>query len=199
MNLAESLDPRLVRLSILAGQARTCTRCRLAETRTHAVFARGNPFAELAFVGEAPGEQEDMAGEPFVGPSGALLDRLAARMGFGRDEVYVCNLVKCRPPKNRKPMTDEVIACRPYVEAQLADVRPKVIVALGAVAAQGLLRTNVGITKLRGTWKEYDGTPVMPTFHPAYLLRVPSAKAIVWQDMQIVLEKLGRAAPEPST
>jgi DNA polymerase len=168
----------------------------LHEQRRQTVFARGNPFAELAFVGEGPGADEDAMGLPFVGAAGQLLDRMIAAMGYQRDDVYVCNIVKCRPPNNRKPEFDEMAACMPHLGQQLGLVRPKAIVALGATAVQGLCGTTEGITRLRGKWKLYKGTiPIMPTFHPAYLLRNPAAKREVWLDLQEVLKHLGKSPP----
>lgn len=186
------MGERTVRLEVIERAVANCTRCRLHETRTKTVFARGNPEAELVFVGEGPGEQEDVKGEPFVGAAGKLLDKMITAMGYGRDEVYICNVVKCRPPQNRKPQADEVTACRPYLVEQLALVRPRVIVALGTTPMQALLRTKDGIMKLRGIWKLYGQIPVMPTFHPAYLLRVPERKPDVWEDLCKVAERLGR-------
>ncbi len=163
----------------------------LHEQRTQTVFARGNPAAELCFVGEGPGADEDAIGQPFVGKAGELLDKIIAAMGFDRDSVYICNIVKCRPPNNRKPEPPEVAQCIGYLTTQLELVSPKVIVALGATAMQGLTGTSEGITRLRGKWKLYRGiTPIMPTFHPAYLLRQPSAKREVWSDMQEVMRQL---------
>jgi DNA polymerase len=147
-------------------------------------------------VGEGPGADEDDQGFPFVGKAGQLLDRMIAAMGFGRDEVYVCNIVKCRPPKNRKPEPDEMASCRPYLARQLELIQPKVIVALGATAVEGLLGISGGITRLRGNWRVYGGRiAVMPTFHPAYLLRTPEAKRDVWNDLKEVLKHLGRPVP----
>lgn len=183
------------RLDVLADEVRGCTKCRLCEARTQTVFARGNPLAELLFVGEGPGYEEDQQGAPFVGPAGQLLDKMIAAMGYHRDDVYICNVVKCRPPENRKPQPDEMEACKPYLATQLELIAPKYIVALGATAVQGLLGTSEGITKLRGKWKMYKGVPVMPTFHPAYLLRQPSAKRDVWSDLQQVMARLGKAPP----
>ncbi len=183
-------------LEQLRDQVAVCTRCRLHASRTQAVFARGTAVSRLCFVGEGPGADEDEQGYPFVGAAGQLLDRMIAAMGLGRDEVYVCNIVKCRPPKNRKPEPDEMAACRPFLERQLRLAAPEVIVALGATAVQGLLDTNEGITRLRGRWKLYRGeVAVMPTFHPAYLLRSPRAKRAVWEDLQAVLRQLGRPLP----
>jgi DNA polymerase len=168
----------------------------LHERRKQAVFARGNATSGLCFVGEGPGADEDAQGFPFVGKAGQLLDRMIAAMGFERDEAYVCNVVKCRPPDNRKPELDEIAACSPYLHEQLELIRPQVIVALGASAVQGLLGTTEGITKMRGRWKLYRGRiPVMPTFHPAYLLRQPDAKRDVWADLQAVVERMGRSLP----
>jgi uracil-DNA glycosylase len=189
-------DERLTRLALVAEEVRGCTRCVLHEQREQTVFARGNPFAELCFVGEGPGADEDRYGEPFVGAAGQLLDRMIAAMGYRRDDVYVCNVVKCRPPNNRKPEPMEMASCMPFAAEQLALVQPKVIVALGATAVQGLIGASGGITRMRGKWKLYKGSiPVMPTFHPAYLLRNPAAKRDVWNDLQDVMRHLGKAPP----
>ena len=185
------------RLTVLAAEVGACTRCGLHATRKQAVFARGTGSSGLCFVGEGPGADEDLQGYPFVGAAGQLLDRMIEAMGIARDEVYVCNIVKCRPPDNRKPEPGEMAACIPYLEEQLALVAPQVIVALGGTAVQGLLGTSEGITRLRGKWKLYRGrVPVMPTFHPAYLLRTPGAKREVWDDLQSVLRQMGRGIPE---
>jgi DNA polymerase len=168
----------------------------LSQHRKQTVFARGTGSSGLCFVGEGPGADEDAQGLPFVGAAGQLLDRMIAAMGLERDEVYVCNIVKCRPPDNRKPETDEMAACMPYLSDQLDLIQPRVIVALGATAVQGLFGTSEGITRLRGKWKQLRGQiDVMPTFHPAYLLRTPAAKREVWEDLQEVLRRLGRSAP----
>jgi DNA polymerase len=178
-------------------EARACTRCALHVARRQAVFARGTGSSGLCFVGEGPGAEEDAQGFPFVGPAGQLLDRMIGAMGLTRDEVYVCNIVKCRPPNNRKPDLEEMAACSPFLTEQLELLAPAVIVALGATAVQGLLGTSDGITRLRGKWKLYKGRiAVMPTFHPAYLLRTPAAKREVWEDLQAVLRQMGRSAPE---
>jgi len=191
------LEARRQRLSVLADDARACARCGLHAGRQQAVFARGTGSVGLCFVGEGPGADEDEQGFPFVGAAGQLLDRMIVAMGLSREEVYVCNIVKCRPPKNRKPEPEEIAACSPYLEEQLALVAPEVIVALGATAVQGLLGTSEGIMRLRGKWKLYRGRiPVMPTFHPAYLLRTPEAKREVWEDLQAVLRQMGRVIPE---
>lgn len=181
----------LPRLTVLAEEARACNKCGLHATRNQSVFSRGTGSSGLAFIGEGPGEEEDRLGQPFVGPAGQLLDRMIAAMQLERDAVYVCNIVKCRPPKNRKPDVDEMSRCMPFLIEQLAVIKPRIIVALGATAVQGLLGTTEGITRLRGQWKLYRGQiPVMPTFHPAYLLRQPQAKREVWKDLQEVLRQL---------
>ncbi len=195
---AAPLDPaaRRVALDVLEQSVRGCTQCALHVERTQTVFARGTGSSGLCFVGEGPGADEDAQGYPFVGAAGQLLDKMIVAMGLDRDEVYVCNIVKCRPPNNRKPELPEMEACSGYLKQQLELVSPQVIVALGAVAVGGLLGTTEGITRLRGKWKLYRGrVPVMPTFHPAYLLRTPNAKREVWEDLQAVLRQLGRSAP----
>jgi len=187
---------RQTRLAVLAAEAQACTRCALHLERKQAVFARGNGSSGLCFVGEGPGADEDEQGFPFVGAAGQLLDRMIAAMGIERDDVYVCNIVKCRPPKNRTPEPEEMSACMPYLTEQLALVEPQVIVALGKTAVQGLFGTAEGITRVRGRWRLYQGkVAVMPTFHPAYLLRNPAAKREVWADLQLVLKHLGRVVP----
>jgi len=187
-------EPR--RLDVLAEIVRACTRCGLCKQRKQAVFARGTGSSGVCFVGEGPGADEDAQGLPFVGKAGQLLDRMIEAMGLGRDEVYVCNIVKCRPPDNRKPEPDEMAACMPYLNEQLELIAPRVIVALGATAVQGLLGTSEGIMRMRGKWKSYRGQiDVMPTFHPAYLLRTPAAKREVWDDLQEVLRRIGRSVP----
>jgi uracil-DNA glycosylase family 4 len=173
-----------------------CKRCKLCNGRTQIVFGVGNPRAELVFVGEGPGAEEDAQGVPFVGKAGQLLTKMIEAMQFKRDEVYICNVVKCRPPNNRNPEPDEIQACEPFLKAQLAAIRPKVIVALGKFAAQTLLRDPTPITRLRGQWREYEGVPLMPTFHPAYLLRSPEEKAKAWADLQEVMKRFGRAPPK---
>jgi len=193
---ALSLEDRRRRLATLAEQIRPCTRCRLCEQRKQTVFARGDGSSGVCFIGEGPGADEDAQGFPFVGKAGQLLDRMIEAMGLERDSVYVCNVVKCRPPDNRKPEPEEMAACMPYLNEQLELVQPQVIVALGATAVQGLFGTTEGITRLRGKWKTLRGAiPVMPTFHPAYLLRTPAAKREVWEDLQEVLRKIGRTPP----
>ncbi len=172
-----------------------CRRCRLCEHRTHIVFADGNPKAELVFVGEGPGHDEDVQGVPFVGRAGQLLTQMIEAMGLKRQQVYICNVVKCRPPDNRTPEPNEIATCSPFLVRQLEVIRPKVIVGLGAVAVKTLLASNVSITKIRGQWHEFRGMPLMPTYHPAYLLRNPPAKPDAWKDLQMVMKELGLALP----
>jgi DNA polymerase len=155
------------------------------------VFGTGNPAAELVFVGEAPGHDEDVQGEPFVGKAGQLLTRIITAMGLRREQVYMLNVIKCRPPQNRNPLPDEVAACRPILQAQLACLQPRVICALGTFAAQALLQTEEPISRLRGRFHTLAGMQVMPTYHPAYLLRHPQYKRAVWDDMQSVQRALG--------
>ncbi len=170
-----------------------CKRCKLHPTRTNIVFGVGNPDAELVFIGEAPGANEDLQGEPFVGDAGQLLTRMIAAMGYKREDVYIANTLKCRPPGNRNPEPDEIEACEPFLKKQLAALRPKVIVALGKFAAQWLAgKPDATIGSLRGRFHTYQGIKVMPTYHPAYLLRTPSAKRTVWEDLQLVMAELGR-------
>ncbi|MEW6272096.1 MAG: uracil-DNA glycosylase [Thermodesulfobacteriota bacterium] len=179
-------------LDALRGAIGDCRRCRLAGGRTQIVFGVGNPSARLMFVGEGPGRDEDLRGEPFVGRAGALLtDIIEKGMRLRRSDVYICNVVKCRPPDNRNPEPDEVEACSPFLLRQIDLVAPEVIVALGKFAAQTLLRSTTPITRLRGVWHEYRGIPLMPTLHPAYLLRNPGDKKLVWQDIKLVMARLG--------
>jgi DNA polymerase len=171
-----------------------CTRCKLYKHRHTIVFGDGNPKAELVFVGEGPGADEDAQGLPFVGRAGKLLTQMIEAMGLERKDVYICNVVKCRPPENRTPEDDEVSTCSPFLLRQLAVIAPKVIVCLGAVAAKTLLRTNRGISQFRGQWLDYRGSKLMATYHPAYLLRNPNAKGEVWKDLQKVMVVLGLQA-----
>jgi DNA polymerase len=183
-------------LTLLREEVQSCTRCALHEARTNTVFSRGSGRSGICFVGEGPGADEDAEGLPFVGKAGQLLDRMVSAMGFDRDDVYVCNIVKCRPPNNRKPELAEMLACKPFIHDQLELIQPRVIVALGATAVHGLLGLGMGITRLRGEWRLYRGkTPVMPTFHPAYLLRNPDAKREVWSDLQQVLKEVSLPVP----
>jgi uracil-DNA glycosylase len=168
-----------------------CTRCKLHRGRTKLVFGDGNPKADLVFVGEGPGRDEDVQGLPFVGRAGKLLTQMIEAMGLQRQDVYICNVVKCRPPENRTPEKDEVETCSPFLLRQLDAISPKVIVCLGSVAAQTLLETNRGISHFRGEWLDFRGRKLMATYHPAYLLRNPSAKGEVWKDLQKVMAVLG--------
>jgi uracil-DNA glycosylase family 4 len=173
-----------------------CTRCKLHGGRTNLVFGVGDPKAELMFIGEGPGADEDAKGEPFVGRAGQLLTDIIERgMGMQRAEVYICNVVKCRPPGNRNPEPDEVEACEPFLFRQIELVKPRVIVGLGTFAVQSVLKIKTPISKLRGTWHEVRGIKMMPTFHPAYLLRNPGDKRLVWSDIQEVMRTLGRPIP----
>jgi uracil-DNA glycosylase len=168
-----------------------CRRCKLWPGRTHLVFGVGNPKAKLMFIGEGPGRDEDLQGEPFVGRAGQLLtDIITKGMGLRRGEVYIANVVKCRPPENRNPESDEVASCEPFLKKQIDLVRPKIIVALGKFAVQTLLQSKAPITKLRGQWHSYHGIKLMPTFHPAYLLRNPADKKLVWEDIKKVIKEL---------
>ena len=160
------------------------------------MFGVGNPEARLVLVGEAPGREEDRQGEPFVGEAGRLLDRILFAMGLQREEVYICNVLKCRPPQNRDPHPDEVATCEPFLVRQLAAIQPQVIVALGRFAVQSLLKSKAPISRLRGQWHDYHGIPLMPTYHPAYLLRNPEGKRDVWEDMKDVRRRLQGADDE---
>jgi len=167
-----------------------CRRCKLYPGVTHLVFGDGAPDADLMFIGEGPGEEEDRQGLPFVGPAGQLLNNLLNKLGLRREEVYITNVVKSRPPGNREPEPDEIAACLPFLKKQIQAVRPRVIVTLGRVATQALLGTKEPLTKLRGRWQRYDHIRVMPTFHPSYLLRFPQERHKTWADMQQVMEWL---------
>jgi DNA polymerase len=189
-------EERRRELNVLADRVSGCTRCdELARTRTQTVFGVGAIDAVLCFVGEAPGADEDAKGEPFVGAAGQLLNKIITACGMKREEVYICNIIKCRPPGNRLPMANEAGNCREYLERQLELVHPQFICALGACAAQNLLDTNVGIGRLRGRFHDYRGIPVQCTYHPAYLLRSPEKKKDVWEDMKKLLARMGRPVP----
>lgn len=164
-----------------------CKRCRLHQKRKNIVFGSGNERAELVFVGEAPGEDEDAAGMPFVGRAGQLLTKIIEAMSLKREDVYIANIIKCRPPNNRNPLEDEIKTCEPFLKEQLRIIRPKIICALGAFAAQTLLKTKKNISSLRGKFYLYEGIKIMPTFHPAYLLRNPADKKYTWDDMQKIM------------
>jgi uracil-DNA glycosylase len=173
-----------------------CTSCGLSRTRKNVVFGEGNPDALVMFIGEAPGAVEDKTGRPFVGPAGNLLtDIIEKGMGLKRQDVYIANILKCRPPDNRDPLPDEVGRCIGFLHAQIQAVNPKIIVALGRIAAHSLLDETTPISRLRGIFKEYRGIPVMPTYHPSYLLQNPSKKRDVWEDIKKVMEVLGLALP----
>jgi uracil-DNA glycosylase family 4 len=174
-----------------------CRRCKLASGRTHIVFGVGNPDAAVMFVGEGPGEDEDRKGEPFVGRAGQLLTEIITNgMGLRRSDVYIANVVKCRPPGNRNPEPDEIAACKPFLLSQIDAVAPKVVVALGKFAAHTLLDTTLPISKLRGRWFDFRGTRLMPTFHPSYLLRTPSEKKLAWEDIKLVMQALDLPLPK---
>lgn len=184
------------RLAKIRSDLGDCTRCKLCAGRKNIVFGEGNPGTSLVFVGEGPGEQEDLQGRPFVGKAGQLLDRMIEAMGLSRNQVYIANVVKCRPPGNRNPEPDEIETCGPFLHRQLDTIRPKVIVALGKFAAQTLLDTEQPISKLRGKFHTYRGARLMPTFHPAYLLRNPSSKREAWADLQLVAREIGIEIPK---
>ena len=184
-------------LKVVRDELGDCKRCKLAPSRTNLVFGVGNPDADLVFVGEAPGADEDAQGEPFVGKAGQLLTKMIEAMGYTRADVYICNVLKCRPPGNRNPEPDEVASCEPFLKKQLAAIRPRMIVALGKFAAQCLLRDDTPITRLRGGFRSYEGIPLMPTLHPAYLLRDPSKKKLAWEDLKAVNAALARVGIHP--
>jgi uracil-DNA glycosylase family 4 len=189
--LPESALSTPMQLHQLAETIRDCQNCRLHQGRTQVVFGTGNPAATLVFIGEAPGREEDQQGEPFVGPAGQLLTRIIEAIGLRREHVYMLNVIKCRPPNNRNPLPDELAACRPILQAQLACLQPRIVCALGNFAAQALLQTEEKISRLRGRFHQLGNIQVMPTYHPAYLLRNPQAKRAVWEDMQRVQRALG--------
>lgn len=185
-------DPaRVAALAALRQDVAACTLCGLCQTRNKTVFGSGNPHTQILFVGEAPGADEDRQGEPFVGKAGALLtDIIEKGFKIPRPEVYICNVLKCRPPENRDPNPEEMMHCEPYLVRQIELIQPRVIVALGRIAAQALLKTNTPIGKLRGSWHTYQGIPLRATFHPAYLLRNPGDKRLAWDDVKEVLRFL---------
>lgn len=187
---ASSSNSELDELAVIASG---CTKCRLAGTRTQVVWGVGDPNADLMFIGEAPGRDEDIQGEPFVGRAGQLLTDIIKAMKLSRAQVYIANVIKCRPPENRNPEPDELEACRPYIRRQVELIQPKVIVTLGKFGLQSLTEKSYSISAVRGQWLEYNGIKVMPTFHPAYLLRTPAAKKDVWNDMKKVMAELGIA------
>ncbi len=198
-------SPQAGRLRLLDDtQVKSCTKCSLCKERTQTVFGQGNASPRLVFVGEAPGYEEDQQGLAFVGRAGQLLTRMITAMGLTRDEVYICNVLKCRPPKNRDPSAEEILACSPYLREQLEILQPEVVVSLGSPASKTLLNTAEGIGRLRGRFHDFylsghsgDGpsVPLMPTYHPAYLLRSPSEKRKTWSDLQMVMSRLGLTPP----
>jgi DNA polymerase len=203
--LAPAEGTRAERLAAMRGPVLACTKCpHLVKSRTQVVFGVGHPEAELMFVGEAPGEDEDRQGEPFVGKAGQLLTKIIETMGFARGDVYIANVLKCRPdmppgmPGNRKPKNEEMQTCLPYLREQIDIIQPRLIVALGATAMEGLLGATESMSRLRGRWHDFQGTPLMATYHPAYLLRNQSLseKRKVWEDMLLVLERLGKPITE---
>jgi uracil-DNA glycosylase family 4 len=193
--IGNSSDPA-VRLIEIREALGDCQRCRLCSGRKKIVYGVGSPQAQLMFVGEGPGADEDRSGEPFVGAAGQLLTKMIAAMGLTRQQVYIANCVKCRPPENRTPQSDELATCMPFLHAQIEAIQPKVIVALGKTAAQALIGEHVAITKIRGQWRPFRKGPIkmMPTYHPSFLLRVPSEKRAAWADLQLVMKELGLPA-----
>lgn len=182
-------------LKELEGFISNCDRCKLSTERKNIVFGEGLADARLVFVGEAPGMDEDVTGRPFVGPAGKLLTDIIKAMGLTRDEVYICNIVKCRPPGNRDPEPDEIEMCLPFLEAQISLIKPEIICSLGRISAQSLIDKDFKITGHRGEWHDFMGTSLMPTYHPAYLLRYPQAKRQVWEDIQEIMLRLGLRDP----
>ena len=189
-------DPIVEELRAVEEQVLSCTKCRLHAERTQGVFARGHPHADLMFIGEAPGAEEDRQGEPFVGPAGRLLDLMVRAMGLARDAVYITNIVKSRPPGNREPRADEIEACFPYLKRQIELVSPRIICTLGRPASNTLLGTNRAMGDLRGHWHSHHGIPLLPTYHPAYLLRSPGQKGRAWEDLKTLVLAL-REGPPP--
>ena len=183
-------------LEEIAAHISSCSNCLLHGGRTNTVPGEGNADSpDIMFIGEGPGADEDAQGRPFVGKAGQLLTKMIEAMGYKREEVFIANIVKCRPPNNRAPLPEEMEACLPYLRQQIGLIKPRTIIGMGATAIKGLLGKTVGITRLRGTWQEYEGIRLMPTFHPSYLLRDPSKKKDVWQDLLLVLKELGREPP----
>ncbi len=191
LEIQQQLKSKKQRLGELEKSLKNCMECKLCQERRQVVFGDGNPNAELVFVGEGPGEDEDKQGKPFVGKAGQLLTKMIQAMSLTRQDVYICNVVKCHPPGNRNPAPDEIVTCEPFLLQQLDIIQPKVIVALGKFAAQTLLQSNEPISRMRGSWRDYHGIQLMPTFHPAYLLRNPNEKRKAWEDLQKVMEMLG--------
>lgn len=193
---AQPIPTHFESVASLAAHISKCRNCPLCQARTHTVPGEGNAYGpDIMFVGEGPGADEDAQGRPFVGKAGQLLDKMIVAMGYRRNEVYIANVVKCRPPNNRKPLREEMDMCLPYLRQQIRLIHPKVIVGLGGTAMEGLLGKPVGITRIRGIWQEYEGIRLMPTFHPSYLLRDPSKKKDAWADLKQVLSVLGKEPP----
>jgi DNA polymerase len=192
----QAVSPAPELLDRIAVEIGSCAKCSLSETRTNTVPGQGTSGPDIMFIGEAPGMDEDRQGLAFVGKAGQLLTKMIEAMGYSREEVFIGNILKCRPPDNRAPLPEEMETCLPYLKAQIRVLQPKVIITLGATAAKGLLDVSVGITRLRGKWLSFEGIDVMPTYHPAYLLRTPSAKREAWEDLKAVLGRLGREVPE---
>ena len=191
---------RILSLTEIREDIGDCTRCKLhTQGRKQIVFGVGNASADLMFVGEAPGADEDIQGEPFVGRAGQLLTKMIEAMGFRRDEVYIANVIKCRPPQNRNPDPDEVESCEPFLFKQIESIQPKVIVALGSFAAKALLKTQDPISRLRGRVYAYHGAKLIPTFHPSFLLRSPNQKKYAWEDLKLALAEMGRTPPRSSS
>lgn len=193
-----SREQKIAQLAALElNEVRGCTRCGLCQTRKQTVFGEGDPDAAIFFIGEGPGENEDLQGRPFVGRAGELLNKMIAGMGLKREDVFIANIVKCRPPANRTPAPDEVAACTPYLVRQLEIVRPRVIVTLGLPATRYMLQTNLSMGKMRGQWQKWRGIALMPTYHPAYLLRsyTPENRAAVWSDLKQVMAEVGLPMP----
>jgi len=182
-------------LEQLLAEIGDCQLCKLSEGRTRLVFGVGSPRADLVFVGEAPGRDEDVQGEPFVGKAGQMLTRIISGMGLERNDVYICNVIKCRPPENRDPRPEEIATCEPFLIKQLKIIKPRAICALGTFASQTLLNSEERISRLRGRFHDYYGIPIMPTYHPSYLLRNPHAKRDVWEDIKMVMELLDLPLP----
>lgn len=193
VTIARSAEEALAGIRAEIGE---CTRCKLhAQGRTQIVFGVGDPSAELMFVGEGPGADEDVQGVPFVGRAGQLLTKMIVGMGFTREAVYIANVVKCRPPGNRNPEPDEIAACEPFLFSQIAAIQPKVVIALGAFAAKTLLRSDAPISRLRGRVYDFRGARLVPTFHPSFLLRSPGYRREAWEDLKLALRELGREVP----
>jgi len=194
-SLSDQAGPVSQQLELVADEIRSCKKCELHGSRTNVVPGQGASSPDIMFIGEAPGHDEDLQGLAFVGRAGKLLTKMIEAMGYTREEVFIGNILKCRPPGNRAPYPHEMETCMPFLEAQIETLRPKVIIALGSTAVKGLMQTTQGITKLRGTWMSFCGIDLMPTYHPAYLLRNPAAKKDVWEDLKEVLRHLSRPVP----